>query len=75
MVIPLIELPFTFFKGNISGAEMLARHNFWDSPKTIQWFKGHGYTLYQRVESSTGAVPSFLLKNSRTPTIHTLTTM
>lgn len=44
-----IQLTFPFKKGDIDGTEMEERRKFWDSPETIQWFKNHGYTLYQRV--------------------------
>ncbi|PPQ78844.1 hypothetical protein CVT25_010630 [Psilocybe cyanescens] len=37
----------------------VARFNFWDSPSTAQWFKGHGYTLYQRVNNSAVLRPTF----------------
>ncbi|PPQ72391.1 hypothetical protein CVT26_006751 [Gymnopilus dilepis] len=46
------------------------RANFWDSQATVNWFKAHGYTLYQRVLDDDGdptswVAPTFMPSQGR----------
>lgn len=53
-----IQITFSVEPGK--EGDRMARFKFWDSPSTAQWFKGHGYTLYQRVKDSAVLRPAIL---------------
>ncbi|PPQ80618.1 hypothetical protein CVT25_001647, partial [Psilocybe cyanescens] len=46
--LPSLKITFPYEPGEHFDA-VNERCDFWDSPDTLEWFKAHGYTLYQRV--------------------------
>ncbi|PPQ88578.1 hypothetical protein CVT25_009958 [Psilocybe cyanescens] len=54
---PHIQINFAVEPGE--EGDRVARFNFWNSPSTAQWFKDHGYILYQRFDYSTYTYPIF----------------
>ncbi|KAF7760600.1 hypothetical protein Agabi119p4_11276 [Agaricus bisporus var. burnettii] len=45
-----IPIPFPFPLQNNDDADIYERIAFWNSPSTLEWFNGRGYTLYVRNE-------------------------